>query len=88
MATDAIERARARKAAEDTVRKLDLIMKHLGIVDPLAPVADAPVVEAGSQTSDPANETPTDPGQPDQAGNEQPAEAVTPDPARRASNKK
>jgi len=80
MATDAIERARARKAAEDTVRKLDLIMKHLGIVDPLAPVADTPVVEAGSQA--------TDPGQPDQTGNEQPAEAVTPDPARRASNKK
>ena len=80
MATDAIERARARKAAEDTVRKLDLIMKHLGIVDPLAPVADTPVVEAGSQA--------TDPGQPDQAGNEQPAEAVTSDPARRASNKK
>lgn len=88
MATDAIERARARKAAEDTVRKLDLIMKHLGIVDPLAPVADAPVVEAGSQATEPANEPPTDPGQPDQAGNEQPAEAVTSDPARRASNKK
>lgn len=43
MATDAIERARARKAAEEIVRKLDLIMKHLGIVDPLAKSEEVPV---------------------------------------------
>ncbi len=45
MATDAIERARARKAAEETVRKLDLIMKHLGIVDPLAKSEEIPAQE-------------------------------------------
>ncbi len=75
MATDAIERARARKAAEETVRKLDLIMKHLGIVDPLAKPEEIPAQEEAAvqkpvvpETDAGAKENQADPDQaPDNA---------------------